>query len=143
MGFRKAFPEPVGPVLPMGRGRYAPAAQIEPLSGAWGAVDGVYVHNGAGITFGTADGQPVIQIVRGLKEVFPVSCWRDTRGRTLYLGFVIDLHIERFGLPAGAAEQEAWARGCLDAVGQYEADAWAARRAFLGDAHAEPARGRP
>ncbi|XAI97179.1 hypothetical protein [Dolichospermum phage Dfl-JY45] len=121
-----------GPLLPMGRGLYAPAEQLGPLRPAQGVLDGLYVRTGAGLTFGCSDGEPVIHIVRGLREIFPVSCWRDSRGQTLYLGFVVDLHIERFGLPAGAAAQEAWARQCLDAVAQHEAEAWLARRPAAG-----------
>lgn len=118
----------------MGRGLYAPAEQLGPLKPAQAVLDGLYIRTGAGVTFGCPDGAPVIHIVRGLKEVFPVSCWRDSRGQTLYLGFVVDLHIERFGLPAGAAGQEAWARECLDALAQFEADLWLARRSGGGPA---------
>lgn len=117
-----------GPLLPMGRGLYAPAEALGPLAPAQGVLDGLYTRSAAGITFGCSEGQPVIQVVRGLKEVFPVSCWRDSRGQTLYLGFVVDLHIERFGLPAHADAQEAWARECLEALAEHDAAVWMDRQ---------------
>jgi len=90
---------------------------------------GSYRADQVGITFSDDTGAPQVHIVKGLREVFVVSCWRDTRGQVFYLGFVADVHIERLGLPAQPAAQTRWAIECLDAVGRHEANGWRQVRA--------------
>lgn len=122
----------MAPVLRLGRGWHARAQVIAPLGPAAAALSGTYVRNGAGLLFGCRAGDPVIQIICGIRETFAVSCWRDARGRTLYLDHVVESHLERFGLPRDVAQQEAWAQACVELVVEHEAgvalQAWKRRR---------------
>lgn len=102
-----------GPLLQMGRALFSPISAGEPQNGC----AGTYSANHAGVTFFDAQGAPHVHVVNAqLGEAFPVSCWRDTRGRTHYMHSLASIHVSQFGLPEGCSDQQMWAQRVMDQV---------------------------
>jgi len=103
------------PLLQMGSALYAPADSDLPENCA-----GFYRVNPVGVTFSDAGDAPHVHIVNSPREgAWPVSCWRDTRGRMHYMHSLADIHVARFGLPSEKPAQALWARSVLDALNAY------------------------
>lgn len=85
-----------------------PIAPLDACAGGW------YQVGSSGILFLDRAAEPAVCIVcspRG--ETWPVSCWRDSRGRVHYMHELADVHIERFGLPTAFDAQVEWAAKTL------------------------------